>query len=77
MKLLNTHSSPVSCQLVPLYQCWRICGKWHSLLSLLLFLLADQRLYIVHNICTVPRRDVVRPTGVTVPSVLVESARFY
>jgi len=51
MKLLNTQSSPVSCQLVPLCQCWGICGTRHSLLSLFLFLLPDQRLYTVNNIC--------------------------
>ena len=51
MKLLTTQSSSVSCQLVPLYQGWRICGTRHSLLSLILFLSPDQRLYIV-NICT-------------------------
>jgi len=50
MTLLTTQSSPVSCQPVPLYQCWRIGGTRDSLLPLLLFLLPDQRLYIV-NIC--------------------------
>ena len=36
---------------VELAQGWRICGTRHSLLFLVLFLLPDQRLYIVNNIC--------------------------